>query len=118
MYITMKRINFEILLRKLRRKEYVYIAEIQKLDDSYTVVSYTGAVDSADLPVTFNGVFQYENEAEERMLELLNEKFNEGYRPVPNGSEIHVPGFKNAEYNRTLHIPKVVEHKEHRRLNI
>jgi len=113
----MKRINIEILLRKVRRKENVYIAEIQEVGDGYYIVlTYGGPMNDSELTRLVHLTTEDVEKAQAVMNELLVQKYKEGFTPPPNGSDLHIPGFKDVEFNRAMHVPNLETENEHRRL--
>jgi hypothetical protein len=66
----MKRINIEILSRKVRRKENVYIAEIQEVDDGYYIVlTYGGPMNDPEFHQTV-AIYTYQDL---KMLSLIGQ---------------------------------------------
>ena len=113
----MKRINIEILSRKVRRKENVYIAEIQEVDDGYYIVlTYGGPMSDPELTRLVHLTTEDVEKAQAVMNELLVQKYKEGFTPPPNGSDLRIPGFKDVEFNRARHAPNLETENEHRRL--
>ena len=114
----MQRINIEILLRKVKRKDNVYIAEIQKVDSDYAVITHGGPVKDPQLKRLVHITTEDGEKAEAVMKELLQQKFDEGYKPIPNGSDIHIPGFKNTLHNPAACVPRLEIEAGYRRLNV
>ena len=114
----MRRINIEILLRKIKRKENVYIAEIQESDGDYVVLTYEGPVKDTELKRLVHITTEDPDRAEAVMSELLIQKIAEGFLPIPNGSDIDIPGFKNTAYTQTAPAVDNDDMYEHRRLSL
>jgi hypothetical protein len=114
----MKRINIEILSRKVRRKENVYIAEIQEADGDYVVLTYGGPIKDPELTRLVHLITEDLDRAESVMYELLTQKVAEGFLPIPNGSDLNIPGFKNDTYNQAACVTNLEDAQEHRRLII
>lgn len=112
----MERINIEILQKRVKRKDSVFIAEIQRIYGDYIVVVHQGEASSPHLVTQKINSTEDAEEAQFTMQALLNQKFRQGYKPVPNGSDIRIPGFKNAEYNQAAAVPKLEPETEHRKL--
>ncbi len=107
------------MLRKVRRKDNVYIAEIQETGDGYYVVlSYGGPVKDPELTRLVHLTTEDVERAKAVMQELLTQKYKEGFTPPPNGSDLRIPGFKGTAFNQAMHVPKMEAEKEHRRLII
>jgi len=104
------------LLRKSGRRNNVYITEIQQLDDDYVVLSYGGLVKDTELKRLVHLTTEDLEKAEAAMQALLTDKIEEGFSPVPNGSDIRIPGFKNATYSKAVSVPRLTQELEHRRL--
>ena len=115
----MKRINIEILWRKVRRKDNVYIAEIQATGDGYYIVlTYGGPIKDPELTRLVHLTTEDIERAKAVMQELLTQKYKEGFTPPPNGSDLRIPGFKDVAFNQAMHVPRIEPEKEHRRLII
>jgi predicted DNA-binding WGR domain protein len=122
----MKRIKAEILHYKQgRTHDKVYIVEVLKEKGRYYVYSHYGKRLQENLITHLKVMSDFEHVAEENFEKLVRDKVKKGYKYVPNGTRLDIPGFKDAvvvhnilEANSVKKIEKEPKAEEHRRLVI
>lgn len=119
----MDRIKTEILQlvhQEQQSKNKIYIAEILETDGIFYVYINYGKCTQENLARRLMLTTEYDHNADAELKGLVGRKAKEGYRIVPNGAKLNLPGFAKLLRN-TKPINQVVNkapEPEHRKLRL